>query len=323
MRTGKLASGELREAVLSRIGHRRDEVVTGAAIGEDCASFTADGLILISSDPVTGETANIGSLAVRVATNDIWAGGGEPFLLMLTIIAPVTYTPQDIAAIMDDAEAEAKRQNVEIAGGHTEFSDAVNRVIVSCTAVGKAHKHFKVAGARQGDAVIVTKHVALEGTALLAEAFYKDLKNILPGDVLEEALKLTAHTGVGQESRIARDLNVTSMHDITEGGVYGAISELCERAGAGARIHTASIPLLPCTVAICAALGANPYRLVSSGSMLITTPEPRAVIDAIEKTGIKATQIGVIEGDKAIAVSGDQEIVLEVRPDEYCRLTQA
>jgi hydrogenase expression/formation protein HypE len=323
MRIGKLGSGELQEAVLSRISHRRKEVITGAAIGEDCASFSSDGLMLISSDPITGETQNIGSLAVKVAANDVWAGGGEPFLLMLTIIAPVTGTPRDIAAVMDDAEAEAKRQNIEIAGGHTEFSDAVNRMIVSCTAVGKANKHFMVASARQGDGIVVTKHIGLEGTALLAEAFYKELSLKLPQDMLAEALELSKQTGVGEESRIARNLNITSMHDITEGGVYGAVSELCERAGIGARIFTQSIPLLPCTKAICEALKVDPYRLLSSGSMLITTPEPQALIAEMGKQGIKATLIGEICSDKAVAINGDQMLVLDVRPDEYIRLTQS
>jgi len=309
--------------VLSRIAHRRDEVITGAALGEDCASFAADGLILVSSDPVTGETANIGSLSVKVATNDIWAGGGEPFLLMLTIIAPPTYTAEDIAAIMDDAEAEAKRQNVEIAGGHTEFSDAVNRALLSCTAIGKANKHFKVSSTMPGDSVIVTKYIALEGTALLAESYRDRLTNKLSSEVVEEALRLSELTGVGAESRIARTLHVSSMHDITEGGVYGAISELCERAGVGARILTDRIPVLPCTKAICQELGADPYRLISSGSMMITTPEPLAVIDALQKSGIKATLIGTIEGTKALAVLEGAETELDVRPDEYFRLTQA
>ncbi|NLO64154.1 MAG: AIR synthase [Clostridiales bacterium] len=322
MRTGKLNSEELKDAVLSRIEHRRDEVITGAALGEDCASFRSDGLILISGDPVTGETSKIGELAIRVAANDIWAGGGEPFLVMLTIIAPVTYTPEDIKKIMTDAEAEAKAQNIEIAGGHTEFSDAVNRVIVCCTALGKAAKHFKVKSASVGESIVVTKYIGLEGTALLAEAFAERLENSLGKDAVEEALSLAKLTDVSAESKIARRCGITSMHDITEGGIYGAVSELCEGAGVGARLYTDKIPVLPVTKAVCAELGADPYRLISSGSMLITTKDPGALIEALSKAGIKASVVGEITEGKPTAIDGGNEITLDVRADELFRLTQ-
>lgn len=323
MRTGKLSSTELKEAVLSQISHRRTEIVSGAALGEDCASFLADGLMLISTDPVTGETAEIGSLAIKVAANDIWAGGGEPFLVMLTIIAPVHYNPQDIKGIMSDAEAEAARQNIEIAGGHTEFSDSVNRVIVCCTAVGRAAKHFKVQSSKVGDSIVVTKHIGLEGTALLAEAFADRLTNALGGRVVQDALALSKLTDVGKDSRIAKKSRITSMHDITEGGIYGALSELCEGAGVGARLYTEKIPVLPCTLAICKELCIDPYRLISSGSLLITTSDPDALIGALQKEGINAALVGEITQGKPIAYTPQGEIELDVRTDEFFRITQA
>ena len=94
-------------------------------------------------------------------------------------------------------------------------------------------------------------------------------------------------TDVSAESKIARRCGITSMHDITEGGIYGAVSELCEGAGVGARLYTDKIPVLPVTKAVCAELGADLYRLISSGSMLITTKDPGALIEALSKAALK------------------------------------
>ena len=107
MRYGKLTSDELKYSVLDVVKRRRKEVVCSAALGEDCASFKSEKLILISTDPITGTTVDIGSLSIKVASNDIYAAGGEPLLAMVTVIAPHDESIESIREIMLDAEKEA------------------------------------------------------------------------------------------------------------------------------------------------------------------------------------------------------------------------
>lgn len=60
--------------------------------------------------------------------------------LLLTILAPEHTTEEELSHVMAQAHMEAAKLNVEIIGGHTEITDAVNRIVVSSTAVGKQKK---------------------------------------------------------------------------------------------------------------------------------------------------------------------------------------
>jgi Hydrogenase maturation factor len=141
MRAGKLSSSELNEAVFSNTAPTRAEVLLSSRLAEDCAAVQSDGVILLTTDPITAAGKNLGKLAVLVSSNDIVASGGEPFCCLLTIIAPPTADVSDIAEIMADARAAAAGVNADIVGGHTEFSDAVTRNVVSCTMLGKTKSY--------------------------------------------------------------------------------------------------------------------------------------------------------------------------------------
>ena len=50
------------------------------------------------------------------------------------------FLQKDLEDIMKDAGEAADELNVEIIGGHTEITDAVNRVVISTTVIGKQNK---------------------------------------------------------------------------------------------------------------------------------------------------------------------------------------
>lgn len=108
------------------------------SIGEDCAVVNyGDYNCILSTDPITGATNEIGRLAVHINCNDIASNGVAPLGIMLTILAPEGTTVEDIDTIMEQAAKEADVLNVEILGGHTEITSAVNRIVISATAIGK------------------------------------------------------------------------------------------------------------------------------------------------------------------------------------------
>jgi hydrogenase expression/formation protein HypE len=270
---------------------------------------------LISTDPITGASKNIGSLAIKVASNDIYAAGGEPFLAMITLIAPSEATTKDIRKIMNEAEKEAKRLNIEIAGGHTEFSDAVKRFIINTVIVGKTKRHIKATSLNLGDSIIVTKTIGLEGSVILADK-YADLL-CLNENEKKELLEYTEKISLIKEHKSVENISISSMHDITEGGVFGALAEICEGAGMGCKIIVNSIPISPLTRKICDALNIDCYNLISSGSMIITTQFPEETIKSLCENGIEASIIGKITHGRPTAILSDgKEITLEVKPDE-------
>lgn len=322
MRTGKLTSAELKSAVFSKIRAKRQEVIKGAGIAEDSAIFCSDGIMLITSDPVTADAPNIGAAAVNISANDIIASGGEPILMMLTILAPITADAGDIEVIMEDAAIAAEKLNIEIAGGHTEFTDAVNRFVLSATVIGKDLNKKDVKPIATGDAVIMTKTAAIEGTSILASIYKEKLKGILAETELNTALDLKNSVSVFYDGKTALKGEVKVMHDITEGGIYGAVSELSESIGKGIAVYKELIPVLDVTRKISNFLGADLYRLISSGSLIVITANPEKLLDIYKEAGIDATLIGYVTDDNgAYCYYDNKKTKLEVTADELFRIT--
>jgi hydrogenase expression/formation protein HypE len=299
MRVGKLTNEELKDCVIDVIGTKRPEVLSSAGISKDCAVVKCDDTILLTADPITATSHIAGKLAILVSSNDIAAGGGLPFCCLLTIIAPATATVSDIKAVMAEAQEQAAALNIDIVGGHTEFSPHVSRMIVSCAMLGRTTR-FIGRKLKDGDSIVMTKYAGLEGTVILSNDMRAFL-DLTDGETAAAAA-LTEEISVLKESRVAVNFDISLMHDITEGGVFGAVREICMSNGVGAEIFAEKIPVLPITERICGKLGLNPYKLISSGSMLIVAENPETLIAALKKEGVEAAKIGEIKNTLSVGV---------------------
>jgi len=332
MKFGKLTAAELQSGILDVIKARRNEVIVGPAAGEDCAVIRAtEGLVFLSSDPITGATSDLGYLAVHINCNDIAASGAEPLGLMVVLLMPPTADVEDVKNIMLEIEEAAKSLRIDVLGGHTEFTPAVNRPVVCATGVGMARKAIKSRGVEPGDYIVMTKTAGIEGTYILAKDFVNKLeqpsalKNApeITGEDISDALTYLKKISVLPESRIMLKHEATGMHDATEGGVFGAAAELCRGAGLGASLQESKIPVSGTTRKFCARLGLNPYKLLSGGSMLCTLKKPKPLIDELQAAGIEAAVIGrMTERGAGVASLGKRgaETQIEAEPDELNKL---
>ena len=314
MKEGKLDFHELREIILNSRKLKREEVLIRNDVGEDCSVIDfGDYEAIFSTDPITGATENIGKIAVHINCNDIASSGGEPIALLVTVLAPITSSLKEINDVMKDISEEAAKINVEIIGGHTEVTSAVNKLIISITVIGKNKKgtSIKTAGAIEGDDIIVTKNLALEGTSILATDYEKRAKKVLNNEELEEAKNLIKYISVLEEGRIGKEMGANSMHDITEGGLLGALFEVAMASEKGFIVYEDKLPLLECTRKLAKEFSIDPKRLISSGSMLITTAKGEEMIKALSGKGIKATLIGKVTRSKGILVSNGVELEVE------------
>jgi len=326
MKNGKLSNEQLMDLVISRLPQLSANTLVGASIGADCAWLkVGDCLMVTSSDPITAGGKNSGTLAIHVSCNDIAACGVRPSGILIVIIAPSDSSEKEISDIVDQASREAAKLGVDIVGGHTEISDAVNRFIVISTAFGIIGKDHPVpAGrARAGDKLVLTKTCGIEGSYILSHEHIEKLKGKMSGDLLEEARHYDSLISVVDEGEITGNLAKASgevnaegfklckadlMHDVTEGGVLGAAYEMAHFSDLGITVDERAIPMTDATREICSILNIDPYRLISSGSLLIATAEPDAVIEALNAKNIKATVIGEFtdknEGYKSINING-------------------
>lgn len=316
MKIGKIPETVLKRSVFKQIRHRRNEVLVRPGVGEDCTMLEVaeDEVLVMSTDPITGTVNEIGTFAVHITANDIASSGAEPIGILLTVILPEITSEQDLKAIMKDVEVVCEELNIEVMGGHTEVSKAVNQPLLSVTGVGKIKKSemMKTAGLIPGQELVLTKWAGLEGTAIIARDQEGKLKQRLNQDLIEKAQDLFQYISVVKEAKIAREIGVTSMHDVTEGGIFGALWEVAAASGVGIEVELKKIPIKQETIEICELFDINPYMLMSSGCMLISTNHGNELVQALKKEGISSAIIGkVIEGNDRIIINEDERRYLE------------
>lgn len=311
MNIGKVSETVLKRSILKQIKHRREEVLVGPGVGEDCSvlELKGDEVFVISTDPITGTTRNMGTLAVHITANDISSNGAEIIGIMLTVLLPDGSRESDLKEMMKEIENVCADLNIEIMGGHTEITAAVNQPVITVTGVGKMPKNrmIKTAGITPGQEIVMTKWAGLEGTGIIAEAKENELLTKYTRDFVEEAKSFIHSISVVPEAKIARDLGVTSMHDVTEGGIFGALWELGEASGVGLEVYLKKIPIRQETVEICEFYDLNPYQLISSGVMMLVTDKANELAEALRKNGIPAAVIGRITAGNDRVILNDEE----------------
>lgn len=316
LEVGKLPNELLEKIVIGQIKNQREEVIVGSSIGEDTAILDFDSdYIVVSADPITGATNNVGKLAVHISVNDVATKGADPVGILFIVLMPAGTEAEDIELIMRQAQEECTKVNMDIIGGHTEITDAVNKPVVITTVLGRVHKSQlpNPKYIKPGHIVAMTKSAALEGTAILANDLEDKLSDKLTPEELETAKALTEKVSVLEEGRITHNVNIGYMHDITEGGVLGAIWEAAKATGFGMEIDYNAIPIHDVTRKMADILDFNPLELISSGSMLIIlSPEGFETMKKdLNKKDITLTAIGKITEGKTpyLVVDGEKKAI--------------
>lgn len=322
MATGKLENETLQD-ILQSISFHRKEVLVGAGVGLDTTQIDfGEKICVLSTDPITGAKENIGSLAVDISVNDTSTSGAENIGVLLTILAPEGTTPQDIREIMADASKRAEELEIEIIGGHTEITDAVNRFVLSSTSIGILDKKDQIPADKiqEGDSVYVSKYIGIEGTAILAHDKEEELKNVMTQEELDYAKGLLKWISVQDDAKYAKNKDLSYMHDVTEGGLLGAVYEAYQGIKKGIEIVCENVPVLEVTKKICDYFNIKPFRLISSGSMLIISSDG-SLEKKFEGSNINLTKIGVVKGDEPIIITdGVSERILPPYADELYKV---
>lgn len=310
---GKVTAEDLLSQVFSRTGEEDPAVLQGPAVGEDAAAIDVpEGTLVVSSDPISLAASHIGTLGVAVACNDVAVSGVDPRWLTVVVLLPEEGL---LEPIMRDIDAAASDAGVTVVGGHSEYVDALDRPVISLTAMGIGD-FLPTGGAEPGDRVVVTTGAGIEGTAILAADFGQEL-GIDPA-LRERAEGFLSDVSVIPETRILREF-ATAMHDPTEGGIAAGLQELARASNVRLEVDRDAIPVRAETRALCDAAGVDPLRIFGSGAVVASVPERdvEAALNGLAEAGIEAASIGtVLAGDPALALDG---VVLDepIRDDLY------
>lgn len=328
MKVGKVSETVLKRSIIKQIHTKRDEVLLGAGVGEDCAAMklSPGEIFVISTDPITGTVKDVGMLAIQITANDLASSGAEPVGVMLTVLLPEEVEEADIREMMRQVEDACAHFHIQVMGGHTEVTRAVTQPVISVTGVGKVREDRLVstAGAKPGQDILVTKWIGIEGTSIIAKEKGKELLEHFSAAFVDTAKGFDQYLSVLPDSRIAVEHGVSAMHDVTEGGIYGALWEVAEASGIGLEIDLKAIPIRQETVEICEYFELNPYYLISSGCMLMAADRGHDLVRKLEAAGIPAAVIGKATDGRARRIwNGGEESYLE-RPktDELYKIYQ-
>ena len=320
MKIGKIPESVLKRSVLKQIQTKREEVLIGADVGEDCAILTfQEEAVAVSVDPVTGAQSDVSRLAVQTAVNNVASAGAEPVAVMLSALLPVQITEEEIRSMVRQAEEACAALCIELCGGHTEITDAVNRPVLTAIGIGKVRTKeiIRTGNARPGQDIVITKWIGLEGTSILAKAREQQLLSRFPTHLIEEAKSFDSFLSVVPEAATAVKSGVRAMHDVAEGGIFGALWELAESSGVGLEVDLKKIPVRQETIEICNFLDINPYELISGGSLLMTAENGYDLARALEKAGICAKVVGKVmeNNDRVVINEGEKRFLEPPKPD--------
>jgi hydrogenase maturation factor len=334
---GKLPSEHLAR-LFERYAAPDQRVVLGPGIGHDAAVIAfcephkgrPDRYLVLKSDPITFATDEIGWYAVHVNANDVACTGATARWFLATLLLPQTGTDEALVdKIFNEVAHTCQQLGISLVGGHTEITHGLDRPVVAGFMIGEvdADALIRPDGAQPGDILLLTKGIAIEGTAIIAREKGDELKAV-DGSLVVRGREFLHSPGISvvQDAAVAASAgDVHAMHDPTEGGLATGLLELAQAADVGLIVDQAAIPVLPETAAFCEALDLDPLGLIASGALLLAVaPDDVDTIQAaLELEDIATACIGrVVAQERGVVIrSGDGERPLpRFERDEIARL---
>lgn len=314
MRLGKVSENVLKRSVLKQIHTGREEVICGAGLGENCAVFTFsdEEYTLISTHQTTVAGDDVTRYCIHKAANNLAAAGAEPVAVELALLLPEEVEEPKLRAQMSQAEETCKELNIQLAGGSTKISKAVNWPVATVTGIGR-RACADIPKAKPGQDIVITKWIGLEGTVLLAKAKEEELLTRYPLRMIREAQSFDRWLSVVPEAATAIKSGVCRMHDASEGGIFGALWEFGRMSGVGLEIDLKKLPIRQETVEICEFLELNPYELLSGGSLIIAADDGACLADELSLKGIPAVVVGkVTDNNDRVLINEDERRFLDL-----------
>jgi hydrogenase expression/formation protein HypE len=277
--------------------------VVGPGVGLDASVIRIGRKALVAkTDPITFVADEIGTYALLINANDLATMGAKPKWFLATVLLPARVTTtSSVNKLFAQLHATCRRLHVSLCGGHSEITDAVTRPIVVGCLLGECApgKIVTAAGARVGDAVLLTKGLAIEAVSILARERADEIRRLHGARFLARCRRYLTKPGLSvlKEAQVALATGgVHAMHDPTEGGLSSALYEMAEAANVGLKIKADTIHILPEAAQLCTDFGLDPLGVIASGALLICTDPAfeQRTIARLRRARIPVARIGAV-----------------------------
>ena len=320
------------KGLLERYSIVDPQIIMGPKIGEDAAVIDlgkgSDHYWVVTSDPITFTTEEIGYYGVVVNVNDIATRGAIPKWFLATLLFPEGETNLDlIEEVFHQIHQACQRFGVSFIGGHTEITPGIGRTILCGHMIGEVKKDRLVTtgGARAEDLLLLVKGVCIEGTSILAREREAELlaKGFLP-PLIERAKNFIFDPGIDilRPALIACDaVSVHSMHDPTEGGLVNGIVEMALVSEKEIEVDFEKVHIYEESQILCKEYGLDPLGVIASGALLlsISSKDLPLLQTAFQKAAIPIQVIGKVKQGPARVLTRDGREIKPFSRDEILK----
>lgn len=197
---------------------------------------------------------------------------------------------------------------------------------------------------KPGQDLVIAGHIGLGGTVWMARHKEDILRKTLPEDYVESGRALLADmervlsaavpaadagTAVLEADMDTAALETgmgvygaAAIYNVAQGGIFGALWEFAQAAGAGIYTWLKDIPVRQQTIEFCEVFDLNPYQLFSGGCLLMAVENGCDTLFRMDRAGIPCSVIGKVTKSRSRVVAHDDTCRYLTRPqrDEIFKL---
>lgn len=308
LKSGKIDEEYFKKVILPKSGFQRKEVKVGPNFGVDVAiiELSPTSSMALTSDPLslipTLGLQESAWLSVHLMANDIATTSFSPMYLQAVLNLPTSISDDQFKEYWGHIDQYCKNIGVAITGGHTGVIEGQNSTISgggTMITIAPTDKILVAKNAQKGDSIIMTKQCAMSSVAILSMSFYETVENKLGKEIADNAKELFYQTSVLKEAQIVNQINcsniiVNAMHDVTEGGVFGAVFEMSVASDLGVLLDDSLIDKSEIVQNVCDLFNIDPRYCIGAGSMILSVKSgfEEIVLTKLHENNIEAIIIG-------------------------------
>lgn len=287
---------------------------------EMCAAISGDGGFFVVADAtVCGNTSYTGAYAAIRALNDLMTRGAEPVAVQVSLMLPIHIKETDVQKLISVLKGFCKENGIAIATVRAEVQATVRQVTVHVSAIGQAEEE-RLLGLEQvapEQDIILCGSIALEGMQRILDECDAELKERFVPAFLRQMRELKKEMFLGEAIRSAWG-HVSAMQQIGNGGIFATLWEVAEAAGLGLTVDLSQMTVCQETIEVCEFYRLNPYRMTSTGGVLMLTEDGESLLQILRGCGVRASRLGRTEKGKIRKVinGGESRFLDRPAPDE-------
>jgi len=297
---------EFLEYLIKKYVRMDRRIIVGPGTGRDAAVIDLGSKYLVAkTDPVTLANRQAGWYLVNINANDIACMGAKPGWLIATLLLPESKTTgKMVEELFATISSACRKLDIALCGGHAEITRGIDRPLLVGAMFGEVEKERLVRGnACPGDDIILTKGIAIEGTAIIANEKEKYIRKKFSPSFVKRAKSFLENPGISivKEALLANSTGaIKYMHDPTEGGLATGLYETARACNSGLIIEEEKIPVYPESSILCNTFGLDIMGTLASGALIIVSSpgNTQKILAALLKKKIPAAVVGKITDKK-------------------------